>query len=157
MSCNCLLNHTDWGKTISATLRIWIVWHKPVIHTEIKEVLQQIRVEEKISPASIWEAVSFKTVTLNRLSSGVPDRCQILGTAGSNPWPSDCRWASALYQTKSGLAGRCFLLYFLWYCNLCWSGIKENCPGAYYRSSFHLRSLKWSKGKTPWVPWSEVL
>lgn len=46
---------------------------------------------EEISEAAIEEAVGFRTVTLNRFSSGVPDRCQILGTAGSNPWPSDCR------------------------------------------------------------------
>lgn len=82
------------------------------------------------------QAIGFWGVTLNRFSSGVPDRCQILGTLGSNPWPSDCRWASALCQKKSESAGRCSLLYFLWSRSLCWSEIKQHCPAASYTNTF---------------------
>lgn len=110
-----------------------------------ERLLQQVRGAE-ILRASVWEAVSFETVTLTRLSSGVPDRCQILGTAGSNPWPSDCRWASVPNQTKSGSAGRCSLLCFLWYRNLCWSGIKQYSLGASLGNSFHHHSLRYSEG-----------
>lgn len=86
---------------------------------------QKIRVGETILQACIWEAVGFKRVTSNHFSSGVPDTCEILGNAGSNPLPSDCRWASGPNQTKSEKAGRCSSLCFLWCHNLCWSGIKQ--------------------------------
>lgn len=148
MSYNSLQNHTGWGKAISATLRIWVDLNMNPLSTLQSKSATADQSWEKILRASIWEAVSFKTVTLNRFSSGVPDRCQILGTAGSNPWPSDCRWASVLYQTKSRLAGRCSLLCFLWYRNLCWSVSKQYCPRASYgklfSSSFTIMFWGWN-------------
>lgn len=139
-NCNCLLNHTGWETLFLLHLGSGLYGINLLSTLKIKECYSRSESEKRLCEP-VWEAVSFKTVTLNQFSSGVPDRCQILGTADSNPWPSDCRWASVLYQTKSGSAGRCSLLCFLWYCNLCWSEIKRYCPGVSYGNSFHHLSL----------------
>lgn len=94
----------------------------------------------------IWGAgaasQAFKTVTWTRFSSGVPGRCRILGSAGSNPWPSGCRWASVPYQMTSGLAGRYFWWCSLWSRSRCWSEISLRCL---WRKTFD--TFSWSKPK----------
>lgn len=141
---NCLLNHKLWGGgQFLLRLRSSTVWHQGVIHTEeLKESHCGWESGGEASQASISEATGFRTVTLTRFSSGVPDRCRILGSAGSNPWPSGCRWASVPCQTKSGSAGRCYLWCFLWSRSLCWSEIKQKFQHVSYGKPFYVFSLK---------------
>lgn len=97
----------------------------------------------------IWGAgaasQAFKRVTWTRFSSGVPGRCQILGSAGSNPWPLGCRWASVLCQMKPRSAGRYFWWCFLWSRSRCWSEISWD---VFQRKPFtHFERASWRSDK----------
>lgn len=105
----------------------------------------------------IWgvEAASqaFKTVTWTRFSSGVPGRCRILGSAGSNPWPSGCRWASVLYQMTSGSAVRCSWWCFLWSRSRCWSEISWDVFQG--KPFIHFDLASWSCDKCSFIQTSK--